>query len=26
VHFVSGTRTRTIYNGPFVSFGINGRF
>ncbi|MDP3071920.1 MAG: TonB-dependent receptor [Opitutaceae bacterium] len=25
-HFISGTRTRTIYNGPFVSFGINGRF
>lgn len=26
VHFVSGTRISTIYNGPFVSFGVNGRF
>lgn len=26
VHFVSGTRLRTIYNGPFVSFGLNGRY
>ncbi len=26
VHFVSGTRVSTIYNGPFVSFGLNGRF
>ena len=26
VHFVSGTRVSTIYNGPFVSFGANGRF
>ncbi|MBI5689345.1 MAG: TonB-dependent receptor [Verrucomicrobia bacterium] len=25
-HFVSGTRISTIYNGPFVSFGLNGRF
>ncbi len=25
-HFVSGTRMSTIYNGPFVSFGVNGRF
>jgi len=25
-HFVSGTRISTIYNGPFVSFGVNGRF
>ncbi|MEO6245732.1 MAG: TonB-dependent receptor [Opitutaceae bacterium] len=22
----TGARTRTIYNGPFVSFGVNGRF
>lgn len=25
-HFVSRSRMRTIYNGPFVSFGLNGRF
>ncbi|MBM3856000.1 MAG: hypothetical protein FJ399_23070 [Verrucomicrobia bacterium] len=25
-HFVTGTRTITIYNGPFVSFGLNGRY
>jgi TonB-dependent receptor len=25
-HFVSGTRVSTIYNGPFISFGLNGRF
>lgn len=25
-HFVSGTRMSTIYNGPFLSFGLNGRF
>ena len=25
-HFVSGTRISTIYNGPFVSFGLNGRY
>jgi iron complex outermembrane recepter protein len=25
-HFVSGTRVSTIYNGPFISFGVNGRF
>lgn len=25
-HFVSGDRLSTYYNGPFVSFGINGRF
>jgi TonB-dependent receptor len=26
VHFVSGTRMSTIYNGPFLSFGLNGRY
>ncbi|MBM3866948.1 MAG: TonB-dependent receptor [Verrucomicrobia bacterium] len=25
-HFVTGTRISTIYNGPFVSFGLNGRY
>jgi TonB-dependent receptor len=25
-HFVTGTRMSTIYNGPFVSFGLNGRY
>jgi outer membrane receptor protein involved in Fe transport len=25
-HFVSGDRMSTYYNGPFVSFGVNGRF
>jgi TonB-dependent receptor len=25
-HFVTGTRISTIYNGPFISFGLNGRF
>ncbi|MES2696068.1 MAG: TonB-dependent receptor [Verrucomicrobiota bacterium] len=25
-HFVSGTRMSTIYNGPFLSFGVSGRF
>lgn len=25
-HFVSGTRMSTIYNGPFLSFGLSGRF
>ncbi|MBI5768491.1 MAG: TonB-dependent receptor [Verrucomicrobia bacterium] len=26
VQTTSGARTRTIYNGPFVSFGVNGRY
>lgn len=26
VHFVTGTRMSTIYNGPFLSFGLNGRY
>ena len=25
-HFVSGHRMSTYYNGPFASFGLNGRF
>ncbi|MSU50718.1 MAG: TonB-dependent receptor [Opitutus sp.] len=25
-HFVSGSRISTYYNGPFVSFGLNGRY